>query len=540
MNDTLKFALAQQDYLLGDIEGNTEKIIKTAIHARDELDADVILFSELAITGYPPEDLLLRKECLLRVNAALRKIQASVQDIYLIIGYPEKSKNKLYNSASVIFNGNIIARYHKQRLPNYSVFDEKRYFSAGRQPCIIEIGGIQIAVVICEDLWEPGAMKQAVRAGAELVLSLNASPFNFKKDRERLEQLRRCQRKEGALPILYTNCVGGQDELVFDGGSLAIDAHGEICVHSPVYQEALDLVTVDLNPLHIRPGNIAQMLDDDASLYEAIVLGTRDYIRKSGFSGALLGLSGGIDSALVLAIVCDAIGSERVHAVLMPSRFTAQMSIEDSLKEVENLGVKHSIIPIEPAFNAFLDSLSDEFIGYATDVTEENIQARCRAIILMALSNKLGKIVLACGNKSEMAVGYASLYGDMAGGYAPIKDLPKTLVYRLARYRNKLSPVIPERIFNRPPSAELAMNQTDQDLLPPYEVLDPIMVQYVEYNQGIEDIVRQGFARQDVERVIKLIDHNEYKRRQAAPGVRISSRAFGRDWRFPITSGFRD
>ena len=538
MTNVLTIALAQQNYLLGDIKGNSQKIIATAIKARDEFKADLVLFPELAITGYPPEDLLLREECFLRVARALQLIQSAVNDIYMVVGHPEKYKNKRYNTASVIFNGTVIASYHKQRLPNYSVFDEKRYFTPGKKPCTFTLKKVPIGISICEDLWEPGSMKQAITAGAKLMLSLNASPFHFKKGCVRLEQLRKRQQQEGAIPILYVNCVGGQDELVFDGSSVALDAKGAVCVQAPAYQESLSIVTLDLKPLNIRKSHIETMLTDEASIYEAIKLGTRDYINKNGFPGALVGLSGGIDSALVLAITCDAIGNERLQAVLMPSRFTAKMSLEDAIKESATLGVAHRVISIEPTFNAFLKTLTDEFIGYDADATEENIQARCRAIILMALSNKTGKLVLACGNKSEMAVGYATLYGDMAGGYAPLTDVPKTLVYRLAKYRNSLSPVIPERVLTRPPSAELAMNQTDQDLLPPYEVLDPIMTQYVEYDKSVEDLLAQGFARRDVERVVRLIDRNEYKRRQAAPGVRISARAFGRDWRYPITSGF--
>jgi len=538
MPNLLRIAIAQQNLLVGDVAANCRKIIKTAEQARDELNADLVLFPELALTGYPPEDLLLRPGLHKRVEEALVELK-KVSGIAMAVGYPQKVGEQLFNAASIIRDGEVVATYHKQQLPNYSVFDEKRYFHAGESAAVAELCGVKIALSICEDLWHEGAMAQAGAAGAQLMLSLNASPFHAEKWLER-EAVMRERLKEAAMPLIYCNLVGGQDELVFDGQSFAMNSDGEVVQRAPAYQEGLYLVEVEAGErVAIKPAECAKPLSLEASIYEAIVLGVRDYIQKNRFEGAVIGLSGGVDSALVLAIACDAIGADKIEGVRMPSRYTADMSLEDAQLEAEALGAQCGTIAIEPAFNTFLDMLSEEFKGLAPDTTEENIQARCRGIVLMAISNKKRKIVLTTGNKSEMAVGYCTLYGDMAGGFAPIKDVPKTMVYRLCNYRNSISPVIPQRVLDRPPSAELAPDQVDEDSLPPYEILDAILEMYVEEDICAEDIIAAGYSEEDVNRAVYLVKLNEYKRRQAPPGVRISRRAFGRDRRYPIVSGYK-
>lgn len=538
MSDTLRIAIAQHNFMVGDVPGNVAKIIRIAEQARDELRADLVLFPELTLTGYPPEDLLLRPGLQKRVHEGLEMLK-SVRGIAMVVGFPETVAGRQYNSAGLISEGRLGSVYRKQQLPNYSVFDEKRYFVPGTAAGVFEFKGVKLALSICEDLWSAGVMAQAGAAGAQVMLNLNASPFHIHKWRER-EAAMRQRLEEAALPIVYCNLVGGQDELVFDGQSFVMAADGSVTQRGESCVEALYLAELALgetvDPL---PGEVVEPLPLEASVYQALVLGTRDYIEKNGFSGVVIGLSGGIDSALTLAIAVDAIGAERVEGVRMPSRFTADMSLDDAAAEAEALGVACHTIAIEPAFNTFLELLEEEFAGKPWDTTEENIQARCRGIILMAVSNKKRKIVLTTGNKSEMAVGYATLYGDMAGGYAPIKDVPKTLVYRLAQYRNSIAPVIPQRVIDRPPSAELAPDQKDSDSLPPYDILDPILEKYIEEDLCIEDIIAQGFDEQDVGRVAHLVIRNEYKRRQAPPGVRISRKAFGRDRRYPITSGYK-
>ena len=538
MSERLRIVMAQLNLLVGDIRGNAERVIAAAEEARDALHADAIVFPELALTGYPPEDLLLRADLHLRVLRVLEEIKRRVQGIDLVIGHPHQAAGGLYNAASVIRDGRGIGIYHKQHLPNYSVFDEKRYFAPGSVPCVVEIKGIPVGVTICEDVWSPGAVGQAVEAGARLILNLNASPFHISKGREREAVLRR-RIDEGGVPILYTNLIGGQDELVFDGESFVMDADGQVTQRAPAFAEGLFPVDFEASDtVRPVPGEKAPVLEEEASVYRALVTGVRDYIEKNGFQGVVIGLSGGIDSALTLTVAVDAIGAERVEAIAMPSRYTAEMSVEDARAEAQTLGVDFRVVPIEPMFSAFLNGLSGEFAGTEPDVTEENIQARCRGIILMAISNKKHKMVLTTGNKSEMAVGYATLYGDMAGGFDVLKDVPKTLVFRLARYRNTLSAAIPSRVIERPPSAELAADQKDTDSLPPYDELDPILQMYVEQDMDREDIVAEGHDPATVERVIRMVDRNEYKRRQAPPGVRITRRAFGRDRRYPITSGF--
>ncbi|MGW8311417.1 MAG: NAD+ synthase, partial [Thiogranum sp.] len=428
----------------------------------------------------------------------------------------------------------------KRQLPNYSVFDEKRYFVSGEGYRVSGIAGIPVGVTICEDIWTPEAARLAADAGAELLVNLNASPFHTGKGNEREAELRN-RVVETGCPAVYVNLVGGQDELVFDGESFVLDGAGKTVVRAPAFEEGLFAVDFERRAGRLEPcgGVLTPRLDELASIYRCLVLGVRDYIEKNAFKGAVIGLSGGVDSALTLAIAADAVGPERVEAVMMPSRYTADMSLEDARAEARALGIAYREISIEAPFGAFLDVLADAFAGTQPDTTEENIQARCRGVILMALSNKRGRILLTTGNKSEMSVGYATLYGDMAGGFAPIKDVPKLLVYRLCEYRNGVAPVIPSRVLERPPSAELAPDQKDEDSLPPYAVLDPILEGYIELDLGVDELARQGFDESTARRVAAMVDRNEYKRRQAPPGVRISRRAFGRDRRYPITSGFQ-
>ncbi len=535
----IRIVMAQLNMLVGDVEGNAEKVIAAAERARDEFEADVVVFPELTLTGYPPEDLLLRPGLYTRVLAALQRVNQRIRDIDIILGYPHAAKGGVYNAASLLRADTTVATYHKQHLPNYSVFDEKRYFSAGSEPCVVDIKGVPVGLTICEDIWQPGSVAQACAAGARFIININASPFHIYKGRER-EQAVRERVAEGQVPVLYVNLVGGQDELVFDGGSFVMDSDGNITQQAPAFEEGLYLAEFHVEGEKVIPqaSVCAVELSEEASVYNALVLGIGDYIEKNGFPGVVIGLSGGIDSALTLALAVDAIGAERVEAVMMPSRYTADISLDDARAEAELLGVDYRVIPIESAFKVFLESLQDEFAGRQPDTTEENIQARCRGIMLMAISNKKGKMVLTTGNKSEMAVGYATLYGDMVGGFGALKDVPKTLVFRLARYRNAISPVIPERVITRPPSAELAADQKDSDSLPPYDLLDTILEMYVEEDKCAEDIVAAGYDSATVRRVIRMVDANEYKRRQAPPGVRITRRAFGRDRRYPITSGF--
>jgi NAD+ synthase (glutamine-hydrolysing) len=549
---TLKIALAQTNFLVGNILANVDNIVTAALHARDDLGADMIVFPELTVTGYPAEDLLFRADFITAANNALYQIADRVAGIALVVGFPEREGDKLYNSAAVLHQGAILACYRKRALPNYGVFDEQRYFTAGNQPCVFEFNGVFIGLTICEDVWRSGMIEDNKDAGAELLLTLNASPFNSGKIYQR-EAIICSQVKAAKIPLVYVNQVGGQDELIFDGVSFVVDADGEIVFRAAEFKEQISVVEFDGNkPVKTT---CAPLYNEISSEYQALVLGIKDYVRKNGFQGAILGLSGGIDSALVLALAVDALGADKVEAVLLPSRYTQDMSNEDAILEAQLLGVRHQIIPIEPAVNAFTGMLADIFsatapcvalppasmqsAGTAKDATEENIQARCRGVVLMALSNKQGKLLLTTGNKSEMSVGYATLYGDMSGGFAPIKDVPKMLVYQLARYRNSLSPVIPERVIIRPPSAELAPDQVDADSLPPYDVLDPILERYIEKDQSADEIIAAGFSREDVARAISLVDRNEYKRRQSPPGIRITSRAFGRDRRYPITSGYK-
>jgi len=534
----LRILVAQMNLLVGDVNGNRDQVIAAANAARDEQGADLVVFPELTLTGYPPEDLLLRPELTERTQAALLRIAAETRGVALILGYPKAALGGLFNVAGLVSEGRIVAEYAKQLLPNYSVFDEKRYFQSGSGNGILGFKGLCIALTVCEDIWEEGPTHRAVAAGAELLININASPYHLDKAAER-EDLVRFRAREHGLPIIYANLVGGQDELVFDGGSFVVDAAGNLTHRAPYFETASLIVELALEPgPRPVPGARAPMPEREEAVYRALVLGVRDYVRKNGFDGAVLGLSGGIDSALTLAVAVDALGPERVEAVLMPSRYTADMSLDDALEQARTLGVAAHVISIEPAFRAFLDLLADQLAGGAVGVTKENIQARCRGILLMAISNRTGKMLLTTGNKSEIAVGYATLYGDMAGGFAPLKDLFKALVYRLARYRNRRARVIPERVITRPPSAELRPDQTDQDSLPDYELLDAILKRYIEDDWSVAEIVAAGYPEAEVQWVARLVDRNEYKRRQAPPGVRITCRAFGRDRRYPITSGF--
>ncbi len=524
-------AIAQINCMVGDIAGNVEKIIASAVQAKAQ-GATLLVTPELSLCGYPPEDLLLRADFLHACDAALQDLCTFLTGITVIVGHPQQVGDACYNAASILQDGKIIASYHKHALPNHSVFDEKRYFKAGDEALVFEHQGHQIGVLICADVWEPQPALLAKAAGADLLVVLNASPFHMEKQSTRLAILRE-RVVETQLPIIYVNMLGGQDELVFDGGSFALDAKGHITHQLPAFESAL--VAVEFTGLQPRLGSITPHLTVEASVYNALKLGLADYVHKNGFPGVVLGLSGGVDSALTLAIAVDALGAKNVHAVLMASEFTASMSVDDAIEMANTLGVKYSLMPINTLFESFRSALSDEFSGLPFDATEENLQARIRGMLLMALSNKFGSIVVTTGNKSEMAVGYCTLYGDMAGGFALLKDVPKTLVYQLCQYRNHLSQVIPQRIITRPPSAELRANQIDQDSLPPYEVLDAIVEAYVENDLGRADIIAMGFNVTDVNRVISLIDRNEYKRRQSPVGVRITHKSFGKDRRYPIT-----
>lgn len=540
MSQTLRVVMAQLNLRVGDVHGNVERIIEAASTARDQWQADVIVFPELALCGYPPEDLLLRSSMQRRIEQGLQRLQNEVRGIYLVVGYPWLEGEVRYNACAAIADGEVLATYYKQKLPNYRVFDEKRYFEAGHEACVLDIKGVPVALTICEDIWFAEPMQQARAAGAQLMLSLNASPFHLDKQREREEMLGE-RARDGAMPIVYVNQVGGQDELVFDGGSCVIAADGMVSQRAPAFVEGLYPVDLQIGKSAVaaRPASCAPLLELEASVYQALVVGVRDYVQKNGFKGVVLGLSGGIDSALTLAVAVDALGAERVEAVMMPYRYTAQMSLDDAEAEARALGVTYRVLPIAPMVEAFLGTLAPVFEGLARDTTEENLQARCRGTLLMAISNKKGYLVLTTGNKSEMAVGYATLYGDMAGGFDVLKDVPKTLVFRLCEYRNSLGLVIPQRVIDRPPSAELAPDQKDEDSLPPYPVLDEILKLYIEYDLSANAIIAEGFDEDTVRRVLRLVDLNEYKRRQAAVGPRVTQRGFGRDRRYPITSGWR-
>lgn len=533
----INLAVSQSNPVLGDLDSNVRLVLDAAQQAHDS-GAQLLITPELSLTGYPPEDLLFREAFILEAAKKLEFLAAELAKyptLNVLVGHPRRIPEGLQNCASNLFNGKVTATYVKQCLPNNEVFDEARYFVPGESPCVFNVGEIRVGMIICEDAWHSDPARLAKNAGAQLLIIVNASPYHQQKQLLREEILKKRVLEIG-IPLIYVNSVGGQDELVFDGGSCAFNSAGNLILRLPQFRETFEVFRFNDD---FVVNTISPLLSNEAEVYEALVLGTRDYIHKNGFSGAIIGLSGGVDSALVLAIAVDAIGVDKVRAVMMPSRYTADISWLDAREMTSNLGVQYDEIPISPMFEAFENSLRKEFARLPIDATEENIQARIRGTLLMALSNKSGRIVLTTGNKSEMAVGYCTLYGDMAGGFAVIKDIPKTLVYRLCKYRNQIFPVIPERIIRRPPSAELRADQKDQDTLPEYDVLDNILSLYIENNLSIESIIDSGHKYEDVERVTKLIKLNEYKRRQSPIGIRITKKAFGRDWRYPVTNKFR-
>ncbi len=537
----MRIAAAQLNQVVGDFHGNADRIIAAA-HRAAAAGARVLLTPELSLTGYPPEDLLLRDAfhagCE-RALEALREATAAL-DLYLLVGHPRRREGRRYNGASLLHRGRVVGEYDKHDLPNYEVFDEVRYFEPDNRPLVFEVDDVRFGVLICEDFWYRYAPECARAAGAQVLLALNASPYHMDKQHVRLDVARANVSRIG-LPMLAANLVGGQDELVFDGLSFALDADGALRAQAPAFREDLLLVDLEAGAApRFAAGAIQPAPPLEEQVYSALVLGVRDYVGKNGFPGAIIGLSGGIDSALTLAVAVDALGADRVRTIMMPSPYTAEISLADAAEMARRVGVRYDVVPISGCFDAFLATLAGEFRGLAQDTTEENIQARVRGTLLMALSNKYGSIVLTTGNKSEMAVGYCTLYGDMAGGFAVIKDIAKTMVYRLVRWRNARGEVVPERIITRPPSAELKPDQTDQDSLPPYDVLDAIMQMYMEEDRSVEEIAAAGHPRAAIDRVVSLIRLSEYKRRQAPIGIRVTQRAFGRDWRYPITSKFRD
>ncbi len=532
----MQLAIAQLNNIVGNLAANARAIVDATAAARRG-GANLVVTPELSLCGYPPEDLLLRPAFLDACAAELIALAEQVRGSTVLVGFPERANGLRYNAMAVLRDGRVDQVYRKQCLPNYTVFDEERYFEPGQAACVFEADGLRCGLVICEDIWYPGPAAQARAAGAQVLVVPNGSPYHTRQHALRHEQVGARARETG-MPVVYVNRVGGQDELVFDGASFVASATGEPVQQVPAWHEALAIVRFDgQSPCAVR-GNLDPALEPH--VYQALVMGVRDYVGKNGFPGVLLGLSGGVDSALTLAVAVDALGRDRVRALMLPSPYNAPMSLEDAREMAGILGVRYDEIPIAPVYAAFEQALAGEFAGMAPDATEENIQARIRGTLLMALSNKFGSIVLTTGNKSEMAVGYATLYGDMAGGFAVLKDIPKTLVYRLCRYRNGLGRVIPERIITRPPSAELRPDQTDQDSLPPYDVLDAILEAYVEHDRSPADIVAQGFSAEAVGKVVRLIKLSEYKRRQSAVGIRITPRGFGKDWRYPITSAWND
>ena len=543
----MRIAAAQLNQTVGDFPGNADRIIGAARQAAD-LGVRVLVTPELSLTGYPPEDLLLRDAFQRRSNEALDRIRevTAPLDLFLLVGHPvvegQGAARRRFNAASLLHRGRVVGVCRKRELPNYAVFDEARYFARGEEAFVFDVDGMRLGVAVCEDFWLPVPPRALHEMGAQALLVLNASPYHLGKQHTRLDTARANVSALG-MPMLAANQVGGQDELVFDGLSFALDASGALAAQGKAFES--DLLVVELQAgADGRVDFVRQAIPEspppEAQVYAALVLGVRDYIGKNGFPGAIVGLSGGVDSALVLAIAVDALGADKVRAVMMPSPYTAEISWLDARDMAERLGVRYDELPIGACFDAFRATLAGEFRGLPEDTTEENLQARIRGMLLMALSNKFGSIVLTTGNKSEMAVGYATLYGDMAGGFAVIKDIAKTLVWRLCRWRNTVSDVIPDRIITRPPSAELKPGQTDQDSLPPYETLDAIVRLYMEEDRSVDEIVAAGHPADAVARVVRLIQVNEYKRRQAPVGIRVTHRAFGRDWRYPITSKFRD
>ena len=534
--ETVTFALAQSHFLVGDITANAEKMRALALQAREQ-GADVIIFPELALLGYPPQDLLLRPSLSGRIKSALSTL-SDIDDIVMIVGYPHVDHHGTFNSAAILHNGHQKGFYHKQILPNYGVFDERRYFDKGRNQVLFDYKGITIGLLICEDLWEKGPIAELKKQGADLIISLNASPFEIEKQDNRKTMLAKRSR-ENNLPIVYVNAVGGQDDLVVDGGSMAVQADGSVAHEAPRFMNQLLLATLDVKTAKFNSQTKAPLtLSRESEMYQALVVGLRDYVNHSGFTGIILGLSGGIDSALTLCIAVDALGADKVYAVMMPYEYTSQISLEDAQAQARRLNVSYTVCPIFDAVEGIRHTLAPLFNKSPADTTEENIQARARGVVLMALSNKFGHLVITTGNKSELAVGYSTLYGDMAGGFDVLKDVYKSQVYKLASYRNRLedTPVIPERVITRPPSAELRPDQKDQDSLPDYDVLDGILMSYIDEDMGYQDIINKGFDAELVAKVIQMVDNSEYKRLQAPIGTKISHKAFGRERRYPLVN----
>jgi len=536
----ISIGIVQENPIVGDIEGNLQLAINAIDKLSKQSSPDIFLFTEMFITGYPPEDLILRDDLLDASYEAVEKLCEVKPESFIVIGYPKKEGDSIFNCAGVLRNKSVITEYKKQELPNYEVFDEKRYFQSGKGPGIFEVNGLRVGLSVCEDIWHENVIKQLHEKKTDLILNINASPFHLDKIKER-KVLISGHAINYSLPIVYANQVGGQDELVFDGTSMAMDGEGQQILQLEKFKEDYKIVNFTSDQEGKLSSEKREEIPEDKELeevYKALVLGAKDYIQKNNFPGVLIGSSGGIDSALTAAIAADAIGPEKVRTFMLPFKFTSDMSVEDSEKLAVNLGIKHSIIPIGDIYESFADSLEDEFSGLEPDITEENLQSRCRGVILMALSNKSGELVLTTGNKSETAVGYSTLYGDTAGGFGVLKDVPKTLVYELSRYRNTISHVIPDRIIDRPPSAELAPDQQDSDSLPDYAILDKIIELYVEQDKSKVEIEESGIDKSMVDRVVRLIDLSEYKRRQAPLGVKITSRGFGKDRRYPITNKF--
>ena len=534
--DSVTFALAQSHFLVGDIKANAEKMRTLALQAREQ-GADVIIFPELGLLGYPPQDLLLRPSLSGRIKSALSSL-SDIDDIVMIVGYPHVDHHGTFNSAAILHNGHQKGFYHKQILPNYGVFDERRYFDKGRNQVLFDYKGMTIGLLICEDLWEKSPIAELKKQGADLVVSLNASPFEIEKQDTRKTMLAKRSR-ENNLPIIYLNAVGGQDDLVFDGGSMAIQADGSVAHEASRFMNQLLLATYNVKTAKFdTQAKTPLSLSRESEMYQALVVGLRDYVNLSGFTGIILGLSGGIDSALTLCIAVDALGADKIYAVMMPYEYTSQISLEDAQAQARRLNVSYTVCPIFDAVEGIRHTLAPLFNKSPADTTEENIQARARGVVLMALSNKFGHLVITTGNKSELAVGYSTLYGDMAGGFDVLKDVYKSQVYKLASYRNRLedTPVIPERVITRPPSAELRPDQKDQDSLPDYDVLDGILMSYIDEDMGYQDIVDKGFDADLVAKVIKMVDSSEYKRSQAPIGTKISRKAFGRERRFPLVN----
>ncbi|MBC7327065.1 NAD+ synthase [bacterium] len=553
----MRLALAQINPCVGDLKGNCSKILEYIALAKEK-GADIVAFPELSLIGYPPEDLLLIPKFIEENKQKLEDLSKSVDEILTIVGFVDKIRGKIFNAAALIYLGKLCGVYHKMLLPNYGVFDEKRYFSPGSAPSLFNFGNLSFGIAICEDIWhKSGPLSKQAKMGAKLSITLNASPYHIGKIKERLEVARN-QARDNGIFIAYVNLVGGQDELIFDGQSFIVDDRGELVAKALAFEEDLLLWDIPkklmsnstengvIIPYHREGKNKpplakweAKELDVEEEIYSALLLGIKDYVKKNGFQKVVLGLSGGIDSSLTAVLAADALGRENVIALYMPSRYSSQESYEDARQLAQNLGIQFIVIPIDKLYQAYLSLLSPYFENKEPDITEENLQARIRGNILMAFSNKFGWLVLTTGNKSELSTGYATLYGDMAGGFAPLKDVPKTLVYKLAKYRNRLKEVIPMRIFTKEPSAELKPNQKDSDTLPPYEILDPIIKLYVEENKDFEEIIALGYDSELVKKVLEMIDRSEYKRRQAPPGLKVTKRAFGKDRRMPITNKYR-